>query len=284
MVALGERQRRAHDRGDHRDGHAARPRRAATGSRSPSRSRCCRARGPADLVEVTLALAARDAARSPGVDADPAAALADGSALDVSRDGRARRAATPTRRCRGRPRARSARARAGCVTRLDALAVGVAAWRLGAGRARKEDPVSPVAGVVCVAKQGDPVEEGQPILDLHVDDPSKVTEALEALDGGIVIGSEASRAQARRARRHPLLIRHGDAADARGREGRAEGRAARSSRRRAASADDHRARGCGGLRGSAFDRRARARRVVDAWRGHPRHPPVPRNVRRTPWP
>ena len=70
------------------------------------------------------------------------------------------------------------------------MAVGVAAWRLGAGRARKEDPVSAVAGVVCVAKEGDAVEEGQPILDLHVDDPSKVTEALEALDGGIVIGSE----------------------------------------------------------------------------------------------
>ena len=78
----------------------------------------------------------------------------------------------------------------GYVTRLDALAVGVAAWRLGAGRARKEDPVSPIAGVVCVAKEGDAVEEGQPILDLHVDDPSKVTGALEALDGGIVIGDE----------------------------------------------------------------------------------------------
>ncbi len=80
--------------------------------------------------------------------------------------------------------------RAGYVTRLDALAVGVAAWRLGAGRSRKEDPVSASAGVLCVAKEGDAVEEGQPILELHIDDPARVTSAVEALDGAIDIGPE----------------------------------------------------------------------------------------------
>ena len=54
-----------------------------------------------------------------------------------------------------------------------ARAVGVAAWRLGAGRARKEDPVSPVAGVRCLAKPGDYVEVGQPVLELHTDDAGR---------------------------------------------------------------------------------------------------------------
>ena len=62
----------------------------------------------------------------------------------------------------------------GYVTRLDALGVGVCAWRLGAGRSRKEDPVSESAGVVCMAKPGDAVEEGQPVLELHIDDPARV--------------------------------------------------------------------------------------------------------------
>ena len=66
--------------------------------------------------------------------------------------------------------------------------MGVAAWRLGAGRSRKEDPVSATAGVVCLAKPGDEVVERQPVLELHVDDPSRVDGALDALDGGIVIG------------------------------------------------------------------------------------------------
>jgi thymidine phosphorylase len=77
------------------------------------------------------------------------------------------------------------------LTRLDALAVGVAAWRLGAGRARKEDPVSAGAGVVLHAKPGDRVTIGQPLLELHTDDPSRLAPALEALDGAYEIGAEA---------------------------------------------------------------------------------------------
>jgi thymidine phosphorylase len=78
----------------------------------------------------------------------------------------------------------------GTLSRLDALAVGVAAWRLGAGRARKEDDVSPIAGVTWHATVGDPVTEGQPLLELHLDDPAKLPEALDALDGAIEVSPQ----------------------------------------------------------------------------------------------
>ena len=75
--------------------------------------------------------------------------------------------------------------RSGVLTRLDALAVGLAAWRLGAGRARKEDPVQAAAGVTLHAKPGDPVTEGQPLLTLHTDEPERFERALAALEGGV---------------------------------------------------------------------------------------------------
>src|SRR5205823_10235978 len=81
-------------------------------------------------------------------------------------------------------------AASGYLTRLDAYAVGLCAWRLGAGRALKEHPVSAVAGVRCLAKPGDAVTEGQPLLELHLDDPTRLPGALEALHGAIRIGRE----------------------------------------------------------------------------------------------
>jgi thymidine phosphorylase len=80
--------------------------------------------------------------------------------------------------------------RDGFLTRLDARAVGVCAWRLGAGRARKEDPVSESAGVVCRAKPGDAVTAGAVILELHVDDPARLPAARDALSGSYEIGDE----------------------------------------------------------------------------------------------
>jgi thymidine phosphorylase len=77
------------------------------------------------------------------------------------------------------------------VTRLDALAVGVASWRLGAGRARKEDPVSAVAGIRCLVKEGERVEAGQPVLELHTDDSGRVPAALDALAGALDVGDAA---------------------------------------------------------------------------------------------
>ena len=149
--------------------------------------------GPADVVELTLTLA-REMLAGAGLDAvDPADALADGRAMDVWRrmiaaQGGDPLAALPIARERHVVTAPAS----GVLTRLDALAVGVAAWRLGAGRARKEDPVSAGAGVVMVAKQGDTVRAGEPLLELHADDPARFERALAALDGGVEIGDDYS--------------------------------------------------------------------------------------------
>jgi thymidine phosphorylase len=146
--------------------------------------------GPADLVEVTLALATEMLALA-GVETDPAAALADGRALEryramISAQGGDPDAELPSARYTEVVRAESA----GWVATLDARAVGIAAWRLGAGRARKEDPVSAAAGIICLAKPGERVEAGQPVLELLGDDPARFARALKALDGGITIGPE----------------------------------------------------------------------------------------------
>jgi thymidine phosphorylase len=148
--------------------------------------------GPADVVELTLALA-REMLDGAGLtDADPADALRDGRAMDVWRamiaaQGGDPLAPLPVAAERHVVTAPSS----GVLTRLDALAVGVAAWRLGAGRARKEDPVSPGAGVVLHAKPGDQVVAGQPLLELHADEPARFGRALEALEGGYDIAAEA---------------------------------------------------------------------------------------------
>jgi thymidine phosphorylase len=148
--------------------------------------------GPADVVELTLALAREMLDGAGLVDVDPADALADGRAMDtwramISAQG-------------GYPDAPLAQARethtitaptSGVLTRLDALSVGVAAWRLGAGRARKEDPVSAGAGVVMHAKPGDEVTEGQVLLELRTDEPARFERALESLDGGWEVGAAA---------------------------------------------------------------------------------------------
>jgi thymidine phosphorylase len=81
--------------------------------------------------------------------------------------------------------------RDGFLSRLDALGVGVAAWRLGAGRARKEDPVQAAAGVLCHVKPGEPVVSGAPLLELHTDTPDAVEGALAALAGAYAITDEA---------------------------------------------------------------------------------------------
>ena len=149
-----------------------------------------RGQGPPDLVEVTLALA-REMLALAGLDADPAAALADGRALDRYRRMISAQGGDPDAPL---PRARHARvvtaAQAGWLRRLDARAVGVAAWRLGAGRARKEDPVSAAAGVLCLVKPGERVEAGQPVLELRTDDEPRLMRAADALAGAIEIGPD----------------------------------------------------------------------------------------------
>ncbi|MET9493281.1 thymidine phosphorylase [Streptomyces sp. NPDC006552] len=140
--------------------------------------------GPADVVELTLALA-REMLDAAGLkDADPAKALADGSAMDawrrmIAAQGGDPDAALPTARETHVVTAPSS----GVLTRLDAMGVGLTAWRLGAGRSRKEDPVQAAAGVELHAKPGDTVTAGQPLLTLHTDTPERFAYALEAVEG-----------------------------------------------------------------------------------------------------
>jgi thymidine phosphorylase len=145
--------------------------------------------GPPDVVELTLTLA-REMLSAAGLGyVDPADALRDGRAMDVWRRMIGAQGGDPDAPLRSaRERHVVTAPASGVLTRLDALAVGVAAWRLGAGRARKEDPVSPGAGVVLLAKPGDRVQAGQPLLELHADEPERFARAVEALDGGYDIG------------------------------------------------------------------------------------------------
>jgi len=142
--------------------------------------------GPKDVVDLTVALAMEmlAAAGKPQSETEVRAALSDGRAMSKWREmikaqGGDPDAPLPVAEHRQEVLA----AKSGVLTKLDALKVGVAAWRLGAGRARKEDPVQAGAGVIMHAKPGDTVTEGQPLLTLLTDTPEKFDRALEALDG-----------------------------------------------------------------------------------------------------
>ena len=145
--------------------------------------------GPPDVVELTLALA-REMLASAGLgDVEPADALRNGKAMDVWRrmiraQGGDPDASLPT----ARERHVVSSPADGVLVRLDARAVGEAAWRLGAGRARKEDPVLAEAGVIMHAKPGEIVHAGDPLLELHTDDASRFERALTAVESAYTIG------------------------------------------------------------------------------------------------
>ncbi|HZC25616.1 MAG TPA: thymidine phosphorylase [Actinopolymorphaceae bacterium] len=151
--------------------------------------------GPPDVVELTVTLA-REMLAAVGVasDTDPADALKDGSAMDVWRRMIRRQGGDPETPL---PRARETQdvlaPAEGVLVGLDAYAVGVAAWRLGAGRARKEDPVSAGAGVEMHAKPGAYVRAGQPLLTLHADDPARFARAVDALEGAVSVAPSGAR-------------------------------------------------------------------------------------------
>jgi thymidine phosphorylase len=146
--------------------------------------------GPADVRELTLTLA-REMLTLAGIDVDPAARLDDGSAYESWRAMVAAQGGDPDAPLPQATHSETVVAGTdGILTVLEARAVGIAAWRLGAGRARKEDPVSPTAGVLCLAKPGDQVTVGQPILTLLTDEPARFVRAREALTAAVVIGSE----------------------------------------------------------------------------------------------
>jgi thymidine phosphorylase len=150
--------------------------------------------GPPDVVELTVALA-REMLAAAGRDGDdPADALADGRAMDTWRRMIAAQGGDPDAPLPTAQETHPVLAPAdGVLVRLDALAVGTAAWRLGAGRARKEDAVQAAAGVELHAKPGAKVRAGEPLLTLHTDTPERIDAALRDLDGGYEIAPEGSR-------------------------------------------------------------------------------------------
>ncbi len=148
--------------------------------------------GPADIVELTLTLA-REMLALAGIDVDPAQALASGAAYQKWREMIGAQGGDPDAEL---PVARHVEQvtapHDGVLARLDAYAVGVAAWRLGAGRARKEDSVQAAAGVRLLAELGEPVTAGQPLAELHTDTPEKLPAGREALLAGLEVADTAA--------------------------------------------------------------------------------------------
>lgn len=147
--------------------------------------------GPSDVVELTVALARR-MVEAAGLDTDPEQVLASGAAMDVWRamiraQGGDPDAALPIAKHSDDLHA----PHDGVVTDIDAMSVGIAAWRLGAGRARKEDPVQAAAGVLLRVRPGDRVVTGQPLATLLTDTPEAIDRARAALEGAFTLGDSS---------------------------------------------------------------------------------------------
>ncbi len=147
--------------------------------------------GPSDVVELTVKLAEEMLRLTGRVDVDVEAALKDGRAMDrwrqmVSAQGGDPDAPLPVADYQQQIVAEES----GYLSKLDAWGVGICAWRLGAGRARKGEAVQESAGVEIHAKPGDRVVKGQPILTLHTDTPERFERSIDALDGAIEVTEE----------------------------------------------------------------------------------------------
>ncbi|MFM6841733.1 MAG: thymidine phosphorylase [Candidatus Planktophila sp.] len=144
--------------------------------------------GPADVVELTILLA-REMIEAAGiVGKDPAVALKDGSAMDhwrrmVAAQGGDPDAALPVAREQHVVKATNS----GIITTMDAMKVGVSAWRLGAGRSKQGEMVQAGAGIEMHAKPGDYIEAGAPLFTLHTDEAPRFARALEVLEGAVTI-------------------------------------------------------------------------------------------------
>jgi thymidine phosphorylase len=156
--------------------------------------------GPEDVVALTLALA-REMLDAAGLtDADPAEVIASGRAMDSWRALIQAQGGDPDAPLPVAPEVEQVRAeRDGYVDTMDAYAIGVAAWRLGAGRARKEDPVSASAGVVLHRKPGDAVRAGDVLLELRTEAASTIPAALSAVEGAVTVADAPPQ-------RRPLIL------------------------------------------------------------------------------
>ena len=144
--------------------------------------------GPSDVVELTILLAREMIDAAGIVGKDPADALRDGSAMDhwrrmISAQGGNPDAALPVAKESHKILATNS----GTMTEMDAMKVGVAAWRLGAGRSRQGEKVQAGAGVELHAKPGDYLKQGAPIMTLFTDEPARFERALEVLEGAVII-------------------------------------------------------------------------------------------------
>ena len=147
--------------------------------------------GPADVVELTVALAREMLAAAGLPDADPERALRDGRAMDAWRAMVRAQGGDPDAPPPVAPEVEIVRADAdGFVSTVDAYAIGLAAWRLGAGRARKEDPVSAAAGVVLHRRPGDPVRAGDVLYELRAEAPERIAGAHAAAAGAVSISAD----------------------------------------------------------------------------------------------
>jgi len=159
--------------------------------------------GPADVVELTLILAREmlEAAKITPL-MDPADALKNGAAMDhwrrmISAQGGDPDATLPVAKEKHIVTAGSS----GELIAMDAMKVGVAAWRLGAGRSRQGETVQAGAGIEMHAKPGDQVTAGQPLFTLHTDEPARFERALEILEGSTRISATGEKVE-----RLPLII------------------------------------------------------------------------------
>lgn len=144
--------------------------------------------GPPDVVELTCALAREMLALAGLSTVDPAAVLASGRAYETWCRMIRAQGGDPDAPLPAPSHVHVVTAdRDGVMTALDAYAVGIAAWRLGAGRTRREDSVQHAAGILCHTKPGETVEPGQPLLELHTDTPDAVPAALAALESAFTI-------------------------------------------------------------------------------------------------
>ena len=153
-------------------------------------------RGPSDVRELTLALA-RIMVELVGIDVDPATKLDDGSGYEVYQrmiraQGGDPDAPLPVATCREEV----VSTEDGFIESVDALDVGIAAWRLGAGRARKEDAVSAAAGVECLVREGDAITKSQPMFVLHADDEAHLQLGRDAIAHAVVVGERRVNAEA----------------------------------------------------------------------------------------
>jgi thymidine phosphorylase len=148
--------------------------------------------GPGDVVELTLALAREMLACAGLSGVDPAEALADGRAMDSWRAMARAQGGDPDAPLAQAPEREQVRAqRDGFVAAVDAYGIGVAAWRLGAGRTRKEDSVSAAAGVIIHKVPGEAVRAGDVLYELRADDPARIPAALEAAASAMTITDSA---------------------------------------------------------------------------------------------